>query len=158
LNGDALVQRPEPTLPKPGVRGSSPLRDAILHAISDVLKCTGMNSRATGRRIHGLRKRFGREERSRGYRAVTSSNDSSANGGSPDLSGISAERTTQRKTAMRPHPNLTLEACSDGRSQTRSDTPKTLVRRAFAKQDPNSQSLPAALPRPVCRLNVGLSL
>jgi hypothetical protein len=30
-----------------------------------------MNSRATGRRIHGLRKGFGSEARRRGYRAVT---------------------------------------------------------------------------------------
>ena len=32
-----------------------------------------MNSRATGRRIHELLKRFGRKERGRGYRVVTSS-------------------------------------------------------------------------------------
>jgi hypothetical protein len=32
-----------------------------------------MNSRATGRRIHGLRKRFRREKRCRGYRAFTGS-------------------------------------------------------------------------------------
>ena len=32
---------------------------------------TGMNSRATGRRIDGPGKGFGSEERRRGYRAVT---------------------------------------------------------------------------------------
>ena len=35
LNGGAAVQHPELALPKPGVRGSSPLRDAILDTISD---------------------------------------------------------------------------------------------------------------------------
>jgi hypothetical protein len=36
-----------------------------------------MNSRATGRRIHELLKRFGRKERGRGYRVVTSSKKTS---------------------------------------------------------------------------------
>jgi hypothetical protein len=49
------------------------LRDAISHATSGVQKCTGVNSRATVRRIHELRKGFGTEERNRGYRVVTSS-------------------------------------------------------------------------------------
>jgi hypothetical protein len=72
LNGGAAVQHPELTLPKPGARGSSPLRDANLHTISGVETRTGMNSRATGRRIHGIWKGFGTEERIRGYRTVTS--------------------------------------------------------------------------------------
>jgi hypothetical protein len=40
-----------------------------------------MNSRATGRRIHGLGKECGREERIRGYRAVTSPKTSLNRGG-----------------------------------------------------------------------------
>ena len=68
-------------IPKPGVRGSIPFRDAILHPISDRWGRTGMNSRAPGRRIHGLRTRFLKKELYRGYRVVTSSTDGLANGG-----------------------------------------------------------------------------
>ena len=75
LNGGAAVEHPEPTLPKPGARGSSPLRDANFRTISDVLKRTEVNSRAAGRRIRGFCKGFEREERIRGYRVVTSSTD-----------------------------------------------------------------------------------
>ena len=38
-----------------------------------------MNSRATGRRIHGLRTQFSQSELSRGYRVVTSSTAGAAN-------------------------------------------------------------------------------
>ena len=47
-----------------------------------------MNSRATGRRTHGLRKRFESEERSRGYLVVTSTNDCLTERGGRDLSGF----------------------------------------------------------------------
>ena len=45
-------------------------KDAIARA--HLLKRTGVNSGATGRRIHGLWTGFGWEQRGRGYRAVTS--------------------------------------------------------------------------------------
>jgi hypothetical protein len=49
------------------------LRGASLRVISVIQKRTQGNSRATGRRIHALRKGFEGKERSRGYRVVTSS-------------------------------------------------------------------------------------
>jgi transposase len=50
-----------------------------------------MNSCATGRRISGLRKRFGREERSRGYRAVTSSKSGLAAGAASHAARVQSQ-------------------------------------------------------------------
>ena len=58
-------------LPKPGVRGSSPLRDAILRTTFDVQTCTGMNSRATGRREGWVEPELGGAAMNRGYMVVT---------------------------------------------------------------------------------------
>jgi hypothetical protein len=53
VNRSAIFKQLFCVVPKPGVRGSSPLRDAILHTTFDVQTCIGMNSHATGRRRGG---------------------------------------------------------------------------------------------------------
>jgi hypothetical protein len=69
-NYDTRVQAGH-IFPKPGVRGSIPFRDANLQTISDAQTWTGVNSGATGRRIHALGKGLKSEERTpwlpRGY-------------------------------------------------------------------------------------------
>jgi hypothetical protein len=84
LNRSAPIQHSEIALPKPGVRGSSPLRDANFHTTFDVPTCMGMNCRATGRRKRRVpREGRGRREESRlhrGYRAGASSTRLRENG------------------------------------------------------------------------------
>jgi hypothetical protein len=73
LNSTGPIQHLEIALPKPGVRGSSPLRDAILRTTFDIQTCTGMNWRATVRRGDGSEKQVRGKRLSRGYTVVTGS-------------------------------------------------------------------------------------
>jgi hypothetical protein len=54
MNASAIFRQLFYVVPKPGVRGSSPLRDAISPTTFDVQTCTGKNLPATERRMRGV--------------------------------------------------------------------------------------------------------
>ena len=73
MNAFELAEQPEHTLPKPGVRGSIPIRDAIFQGILGVRERTKVNSGALTERFDGSEMVIDGKGPRRGYTVVTGS-------------------------------------------------------------------------------------